>query len=272
MATNRFYILLLMLALLSCEDVIQVDLPSTEPRLIIDANFSVFFNESPSNMEGMVILKLSAPFYQEELEPANNASVFVTNMTDGSIFEFTENGNTGRYEPNDSSFLPKFNDQYELTVLYAAETYIGITNLIPTVPIDEISQGDGTLFTGEETEVLVKFTDDNSRVDYYLFDLDFDLYLPTEDRFYQGEQFVFSYFYEDLSPGKEVTITINGVDRQFYNYMGILIDQSGQNGGGPFETAPSTIRGNMVNTTNPDNYPLGYFSLAEANKLTLVIE
>ena len=83
---------------------------------------------------------------------------------------------------------------------------------------------------------------------------------------------MFSYFYEDIEPGKEVTITINGVEEQFYNYMNILIDQSGQNGGGPFESAPSTIRGNMVNITNPDKYPLGYFSLAEANRLSLVIE
>ncbi|MEB8329382.1 DUF4249 family protein [Flavobacteriaceae bacterium KMM 6897] len=261
-----------MMVFLSCEDVIQVDLPTSEPRLLIDANFSVFFNEVPSTMEGSVILKLSAPFYQEKLEPANNATVFITNMNDGSIYEFTENGDTGIYEPRDPLNLPNFNTQYELTVLYETETYKGNATLIPAVPIDEISQGDGTLFTGDETEVLVKFTDDASRDDYYLFDLDFDLYLPTEDRFYQGEQFVFSYFYEDIEPGKEVTITINGVDKQFYNYMNILIDQSGQNGGGPFESAPSTIRGNMVNITNPDKYPLGYFSLAEANRLSLVIE
>ncbi|ALM07320.1 hypothetical protein SB49_05520 [Sediminicola sp. YIK13] len=272
MATKRLYILLLIMAFMSCEDVIQVDLPTSAPRLVIDASFSVFFNEFPSTIEGSVILKLSAPFYQEELEPANNATVFITNTNDGNISQFEENGDTGIYEPIEPFDLPNFNDEYELTVVYDSETYKGSVNLIPAVPIDEISQGEGTLFTGDETEVLVKFTDDGSRDDYYLFDLDFDLYLPTEDRFYQGEQFVFSYFYEDLEPGKEVTITINGVDRQFYNYMTILIDQSGQNGGGPFESVPSTIRGNMVNTTNPDNYPLGYFSLAEANRLSLIIE
>ncbi|MEJ1222187.1 DUF4249 family protein [Sediminicola sp. 1XM1-17] len=262
----------MMMAFFSCEDVIQVDLPTSDPRLIIDANFSVFFNEDPVTMEGSVILKLSAPFYQETLEPANNAIVFITNTNDGSIYEFEENGSTGIYEPKEPYDLPNFNDAYELTVQYEGEIYKGSANLIASVPIDEISQGDGTLFTGDETEVIVKFTDDGSSDDYYLFDLDFDLYLPTEDRFYQGEQFVFSYFYEDLAPGKEVIITINGVDRQFYNYMTILIDQSGQNGGGPFESVPSTIRGNMVNTTHPDNYPLGYFSMAEANRLSLIIE
>ncbi|MGY8916143.1 MAG: DUF4249 family protein, partial [Flavobacteriales bacterium] len=184
-----------MMAFLSCEDVIEVDLPTSEPRLIIDANFSVFFNENPMTMEGSVILKLSAPFYQEELEPAHNATVFITNTNDGSVYQFLENGETGEYEPIEPNALPNFNDQYELTVVYESETYKGSVYLIPAVPIDEISQGEGTLFTGDETEVLVKFTDDGSRDDYYLFDLDFDLYLPTEDRFYQGEQFVFSYFY-----------------------------------------------------------------------------
>ena len=80
MATKRFYLVLLVMAFLSCEDVIEVDLPTSEPRLIIDANFSVFLNENPMTMEGSVILKLSAPFYQEELEPANNATVFIQNI------------------------------------------------------------------------------------------------------------------------------------------------------------------------------------------------
>jgi hypothetical protein len=159
-----------------------------------------------------------------------------------------------------------------LTVIYGGETYTGSTRLIPTVPLDEVLQGDATLFNGDETEIIVKFTDKAATDDHYLFDLDFNLYLTTEDRFYQGKQFVFSYFYEDIDPGQEIIVKINGMDQQFYNYMTLLVEQSGQNGGGPFQTFPSTIRGNMLNITDPENHPFGYFSLSETNSMTLLIE
>jgi len=69
-----------------------------------------------------------------------------------------------------------------------------------------------------------------------------------------------------------IDVTIRGVNKQFFNYLTLIIEQNGQNGGGPFQTAPSTLRGNIVNSTNPDNYPLGYFSISEANNFNLTIE
>jgi len=159
-------------------------------------------------------------------------------------------------------------------VIYDGETYKAVTQFIPTVPIDNIEQGDGTLFEGDETEVIITFTDDGNRDNFYLFDFDFNLYLPSEDRFYQGEAFNFSYFYEDeeVIAGKEITIKILGIDERYFNYSNILIEQSEQDGGNPFQTPPVQIRGNIINTTNPDNFALGYFNLSEANRFEFTIE
>ena len=38
---------------------------------------------------------------------------------------------------------------------------------------------------------------------------------------------------------------------------------TGQDGGGPFATAKSTLRGNIQNTTNNNDFPLGYFRVVE---------
>jgi hypothetical protein len=54
--------------------------------------------------------------------------------------------------------------------------------------------------------------------------------------------------------------------------MSILLSIAGNNGGGPFQSPPATVRGNIINTTNPSNYALGYFSLSEMDTKNYTIE
>ncbi|MBW1298183.1 DUF4249 domain-containing protein [Aquimarina litoralis] len=267
-----FYIIGLLI-ITSCEDVIDVDVPNGEPRLVIDASFEIYLDETPVDALGGVRLTLSAPFFDDSVPTVSDATVFITNLSDNSVVNFVESlGESGFFIPEDPNVIPEFGIDYELTVIYNEETYKATTQLIPTVAIDNVEQGDGTLFDGDETEIIIFFTDDGNREDFYLFDFDFNLYLPSEDRFYQGESFNFSYFYEDMVGGEEVTIKILGIEERYFNYSNILIEQSEQDGGNPFQTPPAQIRGNIINTTNPDNYALGYFNLSEANRFQFIIE
>ena len=267
---NLQYLLLLVILFTSCEDVIDVDLPTGEPRLVIDASFEVYLNEPEIDVEGGIRLTLSAPFFDDDVPTVSDATVFITNNSDDSVINFFE-ATEGLYLPA-GVFVPEFGTSYTLTVVHDNETYIATTELVPSVPIDNIVQGDATLFDGDETEVIIFFTDDGSRDDFYLFDFDFSLFLPSEDRFYQGESFNFSYFYEDMVAGQDVTIKILGIDERYFNYSSLLIEQSEQDGGNPFQTPPAVLRGNILNTTNPNNYPLGYFNLSEANRSQFTIE
>ena len=54
--------------------------------------------------------------------------------------------------------------------------------------------------------------------------------------------------------------------------MFILLQQNAADGGGPFETQPATVRGNCINDTNPENFPLGYFRLSEVAELIYTVE
>ena len=267
------YLLSIMLLFLSCEDVVDVDIPEGEPRLAVDASFEIYLNESPISLEGYLRLTLSAPFFDDTVPPVNDATVFITNLEDNSVINFEISNTPGFYNPvADAIINPEFNIQYELTIIYNNEVYKATTELFPSVPIDSIEQGDGTLFEGNETEIIVSFTDDGTRDDFYLFDFDFNLLEVSEDRFYQGEAFNFSYFYEDMFAGQEVVIKILGIDERYYNYAGLLIEQARQNDGGPFQTPPALLRGNIINITNPDNYALGYFNLSEANRIQFTIQ
>lgn len=266
------YLLTILFISINCEDVIEVDIPEGTPRLVIDASFELYLNETPVTIEGGVKLTLSAPFFDTEIPTVSNATVFITNLKNNSIINFTESSKPGYYTPDLAEFIPEFNTTYQLTVIYDNETYLATAQLIPTVPIDTIEQGDNTLFEGDETEVIIYFTDNGSRNDFYLFDFDFSLFLASEDRFYQGETFNFSYFYEDMPNDRDVTIKILGIDERYYNYSNLLIEQSEQGGGNPFQTPPAVLRGNIINTTNPSNYALGYFNLSEANRFEFIIK
>ncbi|WP_271764977.1 DUF4249 family protein [Aquimarina algiphila] len=271
------YIAFGILFFMSCEDVVDIDVPEGEPKLVIDASLEfVTQTDGSLRLENEEIkLTMSAPFFDENTPTVSDATIYITNLTFDFIYNFDElSFEPGTYIPSNGSFLWDFESDYELTVIHDNETYKATTKIIPSVPIDNIAQGDGTLFEGNEIEIEVSFTDDGNRNDFYLFDFDFNLFLPSEDRFYQGKPFKFSYFYENPEEveGREVTIKILGIDQRYFNYSSILIEQSEQDGGNPFQAPPAVLRGNIINTTNSDNYPLGYFNLSETYSFPFTIQ
>ena len=168
-------------------------------------------------------------------------------------------------------------DVFQLILETENEQFFATTTYVKSVPIDSLEQGNETLFSGDETEVIVTFTDPGESNDFYLLDLDFGEFLVTEDEFYQGQTFVFSYFYDNelaINTSSVVNISLLGVDEQFYNYMNQIIVQSGGDQG-PFQTPAATVRGNIINVTGidndevvdnverSDNFALGYFAIVE---------
>ncbi len=171
-----------------------------------------------------------------------------------------------------------------LQIDFEDEFFVAYAEFVPTSPIDQLQQGEGNLTGENETEVIVTFTDEGERDDWYLFDFDFANYVVSRDQFFQGQQFSFSYFYdEEFDPGTELAISILGADERFHDYMSKVIEQSSQDFG-VFETPALTVRGNIINATEIDNidnfdnvstsenFALGYFAIVQEYKNTLTIE
>ncbi|WP_378187186.1 DUF4249 family protein [Aquimarina sp. W85] len=254
-----------------CEDVVDIDTPVGTPTLVVDASFRVYTDEEPVQVDNAIKLSLSAPFFAQDVPAVSNATVYITDQTDQTRILYTESQVPGTFIPNQQDqFIPQFNRSYELTVIYNDETYIATANLIPTVPIDEIKQGDGNFIDGEETEIFAVFTDVKDREDYYFFDFGFNEYTVNEDRFYDGQTFEYPFYYDDLKPNQELNISILGIDEQYFNYAEILIDQSDP-GGGPFPTPPVNLRGNIKNANKTDLRALGYFHIAQAYRLSYTV-
>jgi len=270
-----FLIIFLITISISCEDPVDVDVPNGTPNLVIDASLE-FTKRDDGSLdldEDRIRLTMSAPFFDLSVPTVSNATVFITNLTRDLILNFEESSfEPGTYRTFEGSSSWNFDDEYELTVIYDNQTYKATTKLIPTVPIDSVKQGTKTLFDDDDTEVIIAFTDNGERDDYYLFDFDFSLFLTSEDRFYQGQEFEFSYFYEDVALTQDVTIKILGIDQEYFEYVSLLIDQSEQEGGNPFLAPPAVLRGNITNTSNEKNPPFGYFNLSEVDRINFTIQ
>lgn len=261
-----------------CQDVIEVDLPTEEPRLVVDALIRLEDMDNPSVLV-QIRASLTASFF-EEVMPAQLQGITLTNKQSGSILTLEESiPDTGVYE-NEWDLQELTQGELELNIQYSGQSYLAKTKFVPTVPLDSLEQGTTTLFGDDETEVILTFTDNGDRDDYYLFDFDFGEYLVSEDEFYQGKRFQFSFFYDSkLEDDRLVTISILGIDQGFFNYMNQLIQQSGADTG-PFSTPATTVRGNIVNvsgTGNNDiartnNFALGYFAICQTFSDTLLIK
>ncbi|MCE2611617.1 DUF4249 domain-containing protein [Flavobacteriaceae bacterium D16] len=282
----------------SCEDVIEVDLPTGDSRLIVDGLIRV--DTTKTYIPVSIKVSESTGFFEEIPAASLENIIIIYEQIEDGVVVFTGSSSlaevepgSGIYEPDPNfdsdqriptSVLLRENLRFNLIIRHKGRQYIAQTFYVPGVPIDNLEQGTGTLFDGDETEVLVTFTDNPDRVDFYLFDFGFDEFLTSEDEFYQGQQFQFSYFYDqEFEPGTELEISIMGSDQQFFNYMDLILEQT-QQSVGFFETPRATIRGNVIditdldninvtdNTNQPDVFPLGYFAIVQEFKETLVIQ
>lgn len=286
---SKSYILIILLLLfLSCEEVIDVEVPSENPRLTIDALIKIAPDDEVVYIE--VEAKLSSPFF-DQIQPAKLDLIVIQNIdkdSDNTILLQESEDEPGIYFTNIyRSFLTE--GRLVLGILYEEETYVALTEFVKAPPIDTLTQGDDNLFGENETEVNISFTDLPDEENYYLFDLNFDEYLLTEDLFYKNEQFTFSYFYDQqFQDNSSFEISLLGIDFPFYNYMNQILAQSGETQG-PFQTPAGTVRGNIINVTDVEidnlesiddvgyitpnaNYALGYFAICEEQTKTITIQ
>jgi hypothetical protein len=287
---------------ISCEDVIDLELPNNDSRLIVNGVIRV--DETQEYLPIEILVSESSSFYESNTIASLESAVIYYGTPNPDAPEILEGGgisNLAELEPGSGKWVPdpsfdsdqrikvsniNEGDVFQLIFKTSEERYFATTTYVKSVPIDSLVQGDQTLFSGDEIEVIVTFTDNGERNDFYILDFDFNEYLVTEDEFYQGQSFVFSYFYEsdlDLDTNISINIGLIGADESFYNYMNQIIVQSGGDQG-PFQTPAATVRGNITNITGidnseifdnvsrNDNFALGYFAIVQEYKESIVID
>lgn len=267
-----FKIVFILIALTACEDVIDVDVNNAEPRLVIDA--SIHWLKGTNGNTQLIQLSLTAPYFDDTVPPATGAIVSISD-SNNNIFIFIEEGSLGIYK--NENFLPVIGEIYNLNILYNNETYLATENMTPVVPIESVEQKNDGGFSGEEIEIKAFYTDPGNTENYYLFEFlvlnkngsTLEVY---DDEFTDGNQIFAFYSDEDLESGDQLLIRNSGISERTYEFLNILLQQTDEDSGDPFETQPATVRGNCINQTNPDNFPLGYFRVSETDVFTYEVE
>ena len=268
---HLFLVIISAIVVTSCEKVIDVDLNTMAPKLVIDA--SIKWQKGTLGNQQTIKLSTTTSYYSSQIPTVSGATVFITDPTN-NVFNFVETAGTGNY--NCSNFAPVLNGNYVLTVVSNGETYTATETLKPVPPIDSIAQLDDTGFSGKDTEIKTFYTDNGTTNDYYLFKFKpsftaIPIYFLQDDRNFQGNQIFGLYRSEDLKSGQNFEVTLSGISKQYYNYMRILVSIAGNSSGSPFQSPSATVRGNIINTTTEANYPLGYFSLSEQSNKNYII-
>jgi hypothetical protein len=265
-------VLLLSFLFVSCEEVIDVNLNTGPPKLVIEA--SINWLKGTSGNVQKIKLTTTTGYFSTVIPPVSGATIFITNSSN-TQFKFIESPKAGEYIS--SNFIPVINEVYVLTVVHNGATYTATERLKSVSPITKIIQNDEGGFTGKNIEIKTFYNDPADESNYYLYKYSDSSqpiirYYADEDTFYQGNEFFSISQNDDLKIGDNVTVSHYGISKEYYNYINILVSISGGNGGGPFQSPPATVRGNIINTTNTGNYPLGYFSLSEVDTRSYIIQ
>ncbi|WP_367768250.1 DUF4249 domain-containing protein [Flavobacterium sp. WC2421] len=269
---NFLIAVLTTLLLCSCEDVVQVNLKTDSPKLVIEASINWYKNTIGNRQS--IKLTTTTNYYDNLIPVVSGATVYITNATNAT-FIFTEAQQTGEYIC--TNFIPKIDETYTLTILNGGQTYHATETMKSIAPISEIIQNNEGGFTGNNIEIKTYYTDPANETNYYLYKYSYSNqvtqnFYTDEDTFFQGNPFFSISQSDNLKVGDEVIVTHYGISKQYYNYMNVLVSIAGGNGGGPFQSPPATVRGNIINTTNKEDYPLGYFSLSEVDTKTYTIQ
>ncbi|MEM1339214.1 MAG: DUF4249 family protein [Bacteroidota bacterium] len=285
----------------ACEDVIEVETQPEPPRLVVNGLIRV--DETQEFIDVRIQVTETTDFFSENTVTELERAVILPGIVNTDLNAGAEFGRASvlvESEPGSGIYIPNVvpgdtDDRLRTTGLSSESVFLLIidhkgrryaaqTQYIPTVPIENLEQGDETLFDEDDTEIQITITDVPEAENYYVFDFGEGDFLALDDQFIDGQQFEFSYFVErDLDPGEELEVSILGADQELFNYIDLLVEQT-ENDGGVFETPAATVRGNVFDITGLDNinifdnverpeeFALGYFAVVQEFKQTIIIE
>jgi hypothetical protein len=241
----------------SCEKVINVDLKSAAPKIVIEG---IVDN---SGKPAKVIISKSVAFSVGNTYPAvTGATVKITDNTN-NVFTLTETA-PGIY--TNAPLLGVVGKTYSLYVLAEGKTYTAISKMQRTVPLDTLIQESISLGTETQKIVDAYYTDpvgfgDNSQIVQTINGKNDKSVHVADDSFSDGSSAPFQIFGSTtkLKAGDVVNVELRFIDKNVYRYFKGIADLQDGN------TVPADP------TTNISGNPLGYFSAHTTQTKTIVI-
>ena len=271
MKKNICYLFVLLL-ITQCEDPIEVEVNDAIQRLVVEASINWIKENKQTEQE--VLLSLTTSYFSEEKVTANGAEVNISDEN-GVIYSFYEEKNSGRYLPTKA--IPyEINKLFSLNIKYKGQNYSGSESFISVASIDSINMK-STFFFGEDRLQFRAYSlDPANEKNYSYFEFVSDRLEAPEFNVYRddfNDGFIYNGFLfgSEFERNDSIRFRQYGLSRRAFNYWNLLVNQNTRQGG-PFQTTPANLNGNIINLTNPENYPLGYFRISEVSQIIYEVE
>lgn len=274
--------------LFGCEDVIQKEVKSGVPQLVVDA----FINDQQQNQT--IKLSISQPYFDNSApKPALGATVFVFDE-DSVAHQFFDEKRNGDYiwRPNDKQkALNKIGKRYALYIQYEGQEYVSLSKLNRVPKIDSLIYFRDTLaiqprtgsqygfsaeffardFKGEGDCYMVKSTIDGKPKKASNFTLVYDgAFRPGSKS--DGIIFILPIrrsINKDtlalLQEAEFLSVEVSSITQEAFFYLSLLQQESSNQG--LFSVPSVNLPTNIFNRDEKsDKKPLGFFSMSAISK------
>lgn len=247
--------------LYSCEKVIDLNLATTAPKIVIEGIFTDL------NVRHSISISNTTDFDAPNVKKSVTGALVTLKEENGPTITFTEQG-PGSYLSTRYKGVP--GKKYTLTVTLNGQSYVATSIMPLPVPIKSLNQVELSFFGETRKFVQVNYDDPAGVANFYynrLFvnKLKRSSFYLESDRFNDGRTVKNTIFNDepDLITGDKVQVQMLTIDQNVYKYL-FSITQINGNGGPP--TAPANP------TSNFNNGALGYFSASTLTTDSLVIK
>jgi hypothetical protein len=257
-------VLLLALAFVSCQRVIDVDISSASPKLVIEANLTdVTGNQT-------VIISRTVAYNNTNVFPAvSGAVVTITEGSSGKIYKLPESSTPGTYAV--ANYKGKALNAYIVNVTVEAKTYTAGAIMPFPVNLDSLTLSLQSFGNDQVKTVSVNYHDpanlpNQYRYVMYVNGVQVKRIFTESDNLTDGRAVSTSLYQRDieLKKGDKVDVEMQCIDANMYNYWNNL---SNQGGNSPQDSATPA---NPPSNFNNDNV-LGYFSVHTVQRKSLIV-
>ncbi|MFT4565808.1 MAG: hypothetical protein ACI9FN_000761 [Saprospiraceae bacterium] len=277
--------------LMSCEDVIDVELEETESVIVVDAWLN--------NIDSKQTIKVSeSQTYFDNGEPVGitNASVTVI-RSDGKVFTFTSQGDGTYIAETEIDSLGFVGDEYQLAILidgieYSADSKMNRVPVIDSIGVefrdDELFSDDGLYAnfyardpkgTGDAYWIKTYANDlylDKATELNLAFDAGFDAGTGIDGiTFITPIREVINRLDEDglvfpYVTGETIRVEIHSISVEAFNFMEIVRDQINNSQNGIFSLPLANARTNM--SASDGSGVVGFFNVAAVSLMEKLVE
>ncbi|MCP5064690.1 MAG: DUF4249 domain-containing protein [Ignavibacteriae bacterium] len=260
---------LAILALIGCEEIIELDLNSTNTEIIIEANLT---NSLEKNF--VKITESTDYFNPNTYQTISNVEVIIKE-NNGNSYTLEETA-PGIYHHNDLIAIAQ--NQYTIEVNNGAKNYSANSFVPNTMEVDSLAyllEERHFVKDKESLELHVFFQDradqeDFARIVVYKNGKKIKNFFLYNDRLTNGNYIDYAFFNfrdEEFLAGDIITVELQSIDEATFDYFNTLGKALARTSGGPFGSAAPA---NPI--TNWNNNAFGYFSAFTISTSSIILE